>query len=58
MIFKNIIIFEHDNLYYGSTNSKDKAILAICRYKNEEETFVSKKALHHDIKMQAEKGIF
>ena len=57
MISKNIAVIEHADLINNDLIFNDEPNLAMFRYKNENEKFMSHEELHN-IKMQALKGVF
>ena len=56
MISKSIAVIEHDDLFIGDAIFNDELDLAMFRYKNENEKFMSHEELHN-IKMTPE-GVF
>ena len=57
MISKSIAVIEHNDLFYSDLIFNDEPDLAMFRYKNENEKFVSHEELQN-IKMLASKGVF
>ena len=56
MICKNIAVIEHNDLFYGDFIFIDQPDLAMFRYNNENEKFVSHKELQN-MKMLASEGV-
>ena len=56
MISKSIAVIEHNDLFYGDLIFNDESDLAMFRYKNENDKFVSHEKLQN-IKMLASEGV-
>ena len=57
MISKSIAVIKHNDLFYGDLIFNDEPDLAMFRYKNENEKFVSHEELQN-IKMLGSEGVF
>ena len=57
MIAKSIAVMEHNNFFIGDAILNHEPDLAMFRYKNVNEKFMSHEK-YHNIKMQASKGVF
>ena len=57
IISKNIAVIEHDDFFIGDAILNDEPYLAMFRYENKNDKFISHSELHN-IKMQGSKGVF